>query len=216
MGSTPDPGQPHSSLFLLLPKSAPIFLPPGNLPQFSMSECTRPFLSLAQSGCTRCCSWLCFCPVLVWNAGFLLAWDLWAGSSPAPWMGISSSACAWRLDGYLGLELCPIPPAPWRSSYLWACLNITLETSSPSLFCRKLCMKPGVWASGPGAKRAGGSPSHSPAAHQLLHCSFPLPCLHLVNSQLHGLSCRRSSHCPLFYGEASPFLRPTVLSIKSI
>ena len=92
----------------------------------------------------------------------------------------------------LGTETMPISPSSWCSSCLWACLNMTLETS-PSLFFRELCRKPGVWASEPGSRRVGESPFHPPSTHRLLHVFFPFPPLYPASSQFHGLSCRFSS-----------------------
>ena len=92
----------------------------------------------------------------------------------------------------LGTETMPISPASWCSSCLWACLNVTLETS-PSLFFRELCRKPRVWASEPGSRRVGESPFHPPSAHRLLHVFFSFPPLYPASSQFHGLSCRFSS-----------------------
>ena len=98
------------------------------------------------------------------------------------------SEVCWGLE----TETMPISPTSSCSLHLWTCLNVTLETS-PSLFFRELCRKPGVWASEPGAWRVGASPSHPPSVHRLLYVFFLFPPLYPASSQFYGLSCRFSS-----------------------
>lgn len=128
-----------------------------------MSEGTRPFLSRHSHAA----------PVAV------LGWLL-SGSGLGPRFSISLGplgrffSCAqngnqqfglcWGALMGLGTRAVPHPPDPWRSSHHWACLNVRLETCSPSLFCRKLCRKPGVWASGRVLEGEQGPPP-PPSSH---------------------------------------------------
>lgn len=110
------------------------------------------------------------------------------------------------------------PLTSWLSPHHWAHLNTRLE-ASPSLFCRKLCRKPGVWATGPVSRWVRrvtfSTPAPIPSAHWLQHYSCLLPPVWL-NSKLHSLGHGRSCHCPPALRDVSPFLRPKDLSIKSI